>query len=101
MNLLAVTGLAISLSDLAVASPLSDAIEADYSYLEKLFQHFHANPELSMQETKTSDRLAKEMSEVGYEVARNSGKTGLVGRLENGNGPTVWIRADMAGALCV
>ena len=97
MNLLAVTGLAISLSDLAVASPLSDAIEADYSYLEKLFQHFHANPELSMQETKTSDRLAKEMSELGYEVARNIGKTGLVGILENGNGPTLLIRADMDG----
>ena len=45
----------------ALATPLADAVEADYPYLNNLFRYFHANPELSMLESKTSDRLAVEM----------------------------------------
>jgi amidohydrolase len=81
----------------AHATPLEDAIAADYGYLDALFKHFHANPELSMQEFKTSDRIASELSALGYEVTRNIGKTGLVGIMKNGNGPTLMIRADMDG----
>ncbi len=80
-----------------LASPLQDAVAADYAYLAKLFQHLHANPELSMQETRTSDRMAREMSALGYVVTRNIGKTGLVGIMKNGEGPTLLIRADMDG----
>ena len=79
------------------ATPLQEAIEADYDYLDALFKHLHENPELSMQEVETSDRLATEMSELGYEVVRDIGRTGLVGKLKNGNGPTLLIRADMDG----
>ena len=79
------------------ATPLEDAIEADYAYLDSLFKHLHENPELSMQEFKTSDRLAEELSSLGYEVTRNINTTGLVGILRNGDGPTVMIRADMDG----
>ena len=74
---------------------LKQAVEADYPYLDTLFKHFHANPELSMQEFKTSDRLAKELSDLGYTLTRNIGKTGLVATLKNGEGPTLMIRADM------
>ena len=48
----------------ASGSPLNDAIAEDYVYLAKLFKHFHANPELSMQEFATSDRLAGELQMV-------------------------------------
>ncbi len=89
--------LAVMSSGVVLASPLEDAVAADYPYLEELFNHFHANPELSMQEAKTSDRLAEEMSALGYIVTRNIGKTGLVGIMENGDGPTLMIRADMDG----
>ena len=82
---------------IANATPLQDAIEADYGYLDALFRHLHANPELSMQEFKTSDRVAEELQSLGYEVTREIGKTGLVGILRNGDGPTVMIRADMDG----
>lgn len=77
------------------ASSLSDAIGADYPYLDTLFKHLHANPELSMQEFQTSDRLAKELEQLGFSVTRNIGKTGLVGTLRNGDGPVLLIRADM------
>ena len=79
-------------------SELRDSIEADYdAYLEALFEHLHANPELSMQEFETSDRMAAEFAAAGYAVTRNIGKTGLVGRLENGDGPVLMLRADMDG----
>lgn len=76
-------------------APLRDAIEQDYPYLEELFNHLHQNPELSMQEYKTSDRMAAELSSLGYALTRDIGKTGLVGTLRNGDGPTLMIRADM------
>ena len=77
------------------ATPLSDAISADYPYLDALFKQLHANPELSLQEFQTSDRLAKELEQLGFTVTRNIGKTGLVGTLRNGDGPVLLIRADM------
>ena len=81
----------------AQASPLEDAIASDYSYLEGLFKHLHENPELSLQEFKTSDRMAEEMTALGFDVTRHIGKTGLVGLMRNGAGPTLMIRADMDG----
>jgi metal-dependent amidase/aminoacylase/carboxypeptidase family protein len=53
--------------------------------------------ELSMLESNTSDRLAEEISAFGYELVRKIGKTGLVGIMKNGKGPTLLIRADMDG----
>ena len=79
----------------AHAGDLATDIAADYPRLEALFRHFHANPELSMQELQTSDRLAAELAAEGYEVTRGIAKTGLVGILRNGDGPVVMIRADM------
>ena len=81
----------------ANSTPLEDAVAADYEYLDVLFKHFHENPELSMQEFKTSDRIASELASLGYEITRNIGKTGLVGIMRNGDGPTLMIRADMDG----
>lgn len=78
-----------------LASPLQDAIDADYSYLDALFKYFHANPELSMQEVETSARLARELDALGFAVIRNIGNTGLVGTMRNGEGPVLMIRADM------
>ena len=79
------------------ADSLREAIASDYAYLDSLFKQLHANPELSMQELKTSDRLARELEALGFTLTRNIGKTGLVGTLRNGAGPVVLIRADMDG----
>lgn len=65
--------------------------------LADLFEHFHRNPELSNREFKTSKRLAKEIRAFGYDVTEGVGGTGIVAVLENGEGPTVLIRADMDG----
>lgn len=79
------------------ASELGEAIDADYGRLDALFRHFHANPELSMQEFETAERLATELEALGFEVMRGLNKTGLVGTMRNGDGPALLIRADMDG----
>ena len=63
--------------------------------LEALYKDIHAHPELSMQETRTADLAAKHLGDDGYEVTTGVGKTGVVGLLRNGEGPTVMLRADM------
>ncbi len=75
------------------------SVKADYDRsLGKLWDHFHRNPELSFMEFKTAERMAQELRGVaGMVVTENVGKTGVVGVLKNGEGPTVLIRADMDG----
>ena len=63
--------------------------------LEALYKDVHAHPELSMQETRTAGLAADRLRTTGFEVSAGVGKTGLVGLLRNGEGPTVMLRADM------
>ena len=63
--------------------------------LEALYKDIHAHPELSMQEMRTSGLAAERLRKAGYEVTAGLGKTGVVGLLRNGEGPTVMLRADM------
>src|SRR6201997_995260 len=63
--------------------------------LEALYKDVHAHPELSMQETRTAGLAADRLRAAGYEVTTGVGKTGVVGLLRNGDGPTVMLRADM------
>ncbi len=76
---------------------LRAAIAEDYPYLEDLFKHFHRNPELSLREEETAKRFARELRQLGITVTEGVGGTGVVGVLENGDGPTVLLRADMDG----
>ncbi len=79
-------------------SDLRAAIASDYAEnLEPLFVHFHENPELSNLEFETAKRLAAEIRALGFEVTEGVGGTGIVAVMENGEGPTVMIRADMDG----
>ncbi len=63
--------------------------------LEALYKDIHSHPELSMQETRTAGIAAERLRAAGYEVTAGIGKTGVVGLLRNGDGPTVMLRADM------
>ena len=63
--------------------------------LEDLYKDVHSHPELSMQETRTAGLSADRLRAAGYEVTTGVGKTGVVGVLRNGDGPTVMLRADM------
>src|SRR5438309_8648568 len=63
--------------------------------LEALYKDVHSHPELSMQEMRTARLAADHLRAAGYEVTTGVGKTGVVGLLRNGDGPTVMLRADM------
>jgi hippurate hydrolase len=63
--------------------------------LEALYKDVHSHPELSMQETRTAALAADRLRASNYEVTAGIGKTGVVGLLRNGDGPTVMLRADM------
>ena len=72
-----------------VAKNLPDLVE--------LYEHFHAHPELSFEEEQTAARLAEELRETGAKVTENIGGHGVVAVLENGDGPTLMLRADLDG----
>lgn len=56
----------------------------------------HRHPELAYQEHRTSDLVARKLTEWGYRVVRGLGETGLVGQLQRGEGKLrIGIRADM------
>jgi amidohydrolase len=63
--------------------------------LEALYTDVHAHPELSMQEHRTAQLAAERLRSAGFDVTTGVGKTGVVGLLHNGPGPTVMLRADM------
>jgi hippurate hydrolase len=86
--------------NLANAAIASDALilkhyEVNAQNLAKLYQQFHANPELSGKEVLTSKRLANALKNAGCEVHEGIGGHGVVGVLKNGKGRVLMIRADM------
>jgi hippurate hydrolase len=92
-----VSGLALLAAASVSAQDLKTEIDKDYPYLEALYKHLHANPEISYQEKETSARMASELRAIGFEVTENFGGYGVVGVLRNGEGPTVLVRADTDG----
>ncbi|MFG2606642.1 amidohydrolase [Streptomyces sp. NPDC048514] len=73
--------------DLTADLPVTD--------LEDLYRDLHRHPELSLREHRTAGKLAGRLRDAGFETAEGVGGTGVVGRLRNGDGPTVLLRADM------
>jgi hippurate hydrolase len=58
--------------------------------------HLHAIPETGFEERETSDFVAGKLAELGLEVTRGLGGTGVVGTLRRGTGPrAIGLRADM------
>lgn len=63
--------------------------------LSEIYIDLHRHPELAGQEERTAGIVAGELKAAGYEVVENIGGYGVAGVLRNGEGPTVWLRADM------
>jgi len=105
----------LAMSGPAFADDLSDAVDEDYGYVFSLYKHFHEHPELSFRESESAKRMQTELEGLGFKVTpgvgdkwtrakakADAGKVfdgvagyGLVAVMENGAGPTVWLRADM------
>jgi hippurate hydrolase len=88
---------ALLIASPAAADPLADQVRGDMPDLMALYRDLHANPELSMQEVRSSAKLAAEAKKLGFEVTTGVGKTGVVAVMRNGPGPVLLLRADMDG----
>lgn len=87
----------------AVAAPIpavlvgkvNTVVDADTARLTAIFKDLHQHPGIGFTETRTAGIVARELRSLGFNVTEGIGKTGVVGVLKNGPGPTVWFRADM------
>jgi len=77
------------------SEPIFANLDGLLGELETIYKDIHSHPELSMQEERTAGVAADHLRAVGFEVTTGVGKTGVVGLLRNGEGPTVMLRADM------
>jgi amidohydrolase len=84
-----------SLEKQLIVKQIHKVIDADTKRLQDIFKDIHQNPELAFMETRTAEIVAKELRTLGFEVKTGIGKTGVVGILKNGEGPTLMFRADM------
>jgi len=77
------------------AQELRQTIRQEMPALLTIYRDLHANPELSMRETRSAGVMAAEARRLGFTVTERVGGTGVVAVLENGPGPVVMLRADM------
>ena len=67
-----------------------------FPYTQSLRRDFHMHPELGFREIRTGGVVARQLEELGIEVTKGIGKTGVVGLLEGAKpGPTLLLRFDM------
>lgn len=76
-------------------TPSPAEIDAIYADAEALYKDLHQHPELAFQETRTAATLAARLKALGFDVTTGVGRTGIVGVLRNGSGPTVMLRTEL------
>ncbi|MBL4651723.1 MAG: amidohydrolase [Flavobacteriales bacterium] len=94
-HLITLIVLVVTITVNAQKDKVNKLVNENKTHLIEVFKDFHQNPELGFMEVRTSKIIATELKDLGYKVIEGIGKTGVVGILENGDGPTVMYRADM------
>jgi amidohydrolase len=74
---------------------INSILEKNYPVLDTLYKHLHKYPELSGNEKHISEIVAQNLQSLGFQVTEHIGGYGVVGILQNGNGPIIMIRGDM------
>ena len=75
---------------------LIESILADAAAIATVRRDIHAHPELCFEERRTSDVIAKQLTDWGIPIERGLGKTGVVGVIRNGSSNrAVALRADI------
>lgn len=64
-------------------------------YVVSLRRELHQMPELSEEEKETSKRIRKELDLLGVPYQTFDEHYGIIGMIENGEGPVIALRADM------
>ncbi|GAB6110132.1 amidohydrolase [Fusibacter bizertensis] len=74
---------------------IKELVHAHKDYAIQIRREFHMNPEPSMKEYRTSDRIMEELNVMGIECRKAAG-TGVIGIIKgNGAGKTIALRADI------
>jgi hippurate hydrolase len=76
-------------------TPSPAEVDAVYPDVEALYKDLHQHPELGFQENRTAATLAARLKTLGFDVTTGVGRTGIVGVLRNGSGPTVMLRTEL------
>ncbi len=72
------------------------ALQADACEFTRVRRDIHQHPELGFEEQRTSELVATQLAQWGYQVERGLGGTGVVGQLRRGTGTkALGLRADM------
>ena len=80
----------------AFAHTMIEALQAQADEFIAVRRDIHKHPELGYKEYRTSDLVAEQLTQWGYQVTRGLGGTGVVGQLKRGEGnKTLGLRADM------
>ncbi len=75
---------------------LIDRVVQFRAEIQAIRRDIHAHPELRYEETRTSDLVARKLTEWGIEVHRGLGGTGVVGTIRHGKSKkSIGLRADM------
>ncbi len=74
---------------------VDEIVDADTDRLVDLFKDIHRNPELGFEEIQTARLIEKALQNLGFDVTKGIGKTGIAATFRNGPGPVVMYRADM------
>ncbi|MCY1276972.1 N-acetyldiaminopimelate deacetylase [compost metagenome] len=86
---------ALASADADRVAAVQQRLSGMYPALDALYKDLHAHPELGFEENRTAALLAAELRALGFDVTEKVGKTGVVGLLRNGQGPTIMVRTDM------
>jgi amidohydrolase len=74
---------------------LPGEVNAVYPEVERLYLDLHQNPELSLAEVRTAEKMAAALRALAFEVTTDVGGHGVVGILRNGPGPVVMLRTEL------
>ncbi len=95
--------ISLTLISHVLARDMKAIVDEKLPVLLEFYKDLHASPELSYFEKETSEKLAKELRKLGFEVTNPVGKYtdksltcyGVVAIMKNGSGPTVLVRTDI------
>lgn len=71
-----------------------DEIRQGEKSLSEHFRYLHQNPGLGFEVQTAAGYIAGRLRACGYAVTEGIGKTGVVGQLKIGDGPSIGLRAD-------
>lgn len=74
---------------------ITDCIKSLEPKLIEWRRQLHEHPETAFEEHRTAAFIAEKLWDAGLEVHEGIGRTGVVGVLRNGEGPSVALRADI------